>query len=548
MGPNNGQNKNISSSQPFTDSGELQKSITFHDFCELTQRQLAEFTLNRSQCQRENLDLIWQNSPTSLVIQEDEVEQGRHVIRRTSINRLIGENDDPNTVDNNRATLALQDCTIMEEENKKKKLSTLRRRPLNSTFSSWLQLFLAKRRQRHNRYFASINHSQQGSLQQNYGNSFSGQNCGPLRSSVSLSVVHEGTTLGSDGESVVEVSPCTSDQFTSNGNSFTDSLSAVEKADYVPKVKMRHKLNRRWTEQDIQKRLSLPPDIKLPLEVIDKLNRTPALQNPLTRKNKRASLSEIGFGKLETYKKIFDLGEGTYATVYLGKSLLTVYTDRILTLVFEFVERDLREYMEELEGKISIYNVKLFLVQLLRGLTYCHSRRILHRDLKPQNLLINRIGELKLADFGLARAQSVPRSTDYSTHIDMWGVGCILYEMLLHKPMFPGSTTDEQLGLIFQRLGTPSIDTHPELHALPNFSTIMIAQRFRNTQQPKALLQPPRINQERADLLSKLLKYDGRLRISAKDAMRHQFLECFPPQIFELSDNVRKSIMNLYRH
>jgi len=61
-------------------------------------------------------------------------------------------------------------------------------------------------------------------------------------------VVHEGTTLGSDGESVVEVSPCTSDQFTSNGNSFTDSLSAVEKADYVPKVKMRHKLNRRWTE------------------------------------------------------------------------------------------------------------------------------------------------------------------------------------------------------------------------------------------------------------------------------------------------------------
>jgi len=72
--------------------------------------------------------------------------------------------------------------------------------------------------------------------------------------------------------------------------------------------------------------------------------------------------------------------------------------------------------------------------------------------------------------------------------------------------MFPGSTTDEQLGLIFQRLGTPSIDTHPELHSLPNFSTIMIAQRFRNTQQPKALLQPPRINQERADLLSKLLK------------------------------------------
>jgi cyclin-dependent kinase 17 len=76
-------------------------------------------------------------------------------------------------------------------------------------------------------------------------------------------------------------------------------------------------------QQDVKKRLSLPADIKLPQGVVDKLNRTPTLDNPLTRKSRRASLSEIGFGKLETYKKIFDLGEGTYATVWLGRSLLT---------------------------------------------------------------------------------------------------------------------------------------------------------------------------------------------------------------------------------
>lgn len=101
---------------------------------------------------------------------------------------------------------------------------------------------------------------------------------------------------------------------------------------------------------------------------------------------------------------------------------------------------DLSQYLEKHPGGLHSRNVKLFLFQLLRGLAYCHGRRILHRDLKPQNLLINERGELKLADFGLARAKSVPiktfsnevvtlwyrppdvllGSTDYSTSIDMW--------------------------------------------------------------------------------------------------------------------------------
>jgi serine/threonine protein kinase len=105
-------------------------------------------------------------------------------------------------------------------------------------------------------------------------------------------------------------------------------------------------------------------------------------------------------------------------------------------LVFEFVEQDLREYMEDLDGPISVANVRLFLFQLLRGLAYCHVRRILHRDLKPQNLLITRNGELKvgfgigihkmainalkLADFGLARAQSLPTKTYSSEVVTLW--------------------------------------------------------------------------------------------------------------------------------
>ena len=138
--------------------------------------------------------------------------------------------------------------------------------------------------------------------------------------------------------------------------------------------------------------------------------------------------------------------------------------------------------MERHPGGLDHRNVRLFLFQLLRGLTYCHKRRVLHRDVKPQNLLISEIGELKLADFGLARAKSVPShtyshevvtlwyrppgefslnevfcrifnklkstffhldvllgSTEYSTSLDMWGVGCIFVEMITGMPTFPGN-------------------------------------------------------------------------------------------------------------
>ena len=166
-----------------------------------------------------------------------------------------------------------------------------------------------------------------------------------------------------------------------------------------------------------------------------------------------------------------------------------IYTEKSLTLVFEYLERDLKQYMDDCSNIMGIKNIKLFLFQLLRGLAYCHSRQILHRDLKPQNLLINNRGELKLADFGLARAKSIPTktysnevvtlwyrppdvllgSTDYSTHIDMWGVGCIFYEMICGKPLFPGTKVEDELYLIFKVLGLPSEETLPGVSTNSDF-------------------------------------------------------------------------------
>uniref|UniRef100_A0A7N8XQ78 Cyclin dependent kinase 17 n=1 Tax=Mastacembelus armatus TaxID=205130 RepID=A0A7N8XQ78_9TELE len=313
-----------------------------------------------------------------------------------------------------------------------------------------------------------------------------------------LDIVHENMKMGSDGES---------DQASGTSSDEVQSPTGVC---------LRNRGNRRISAEDLNKRLSLPADIRIPDGYLQKLQlSSPAFDQPLSRRSRRASLSEIGFGKLETYIKLDKLGEGTYATVFKGRSKLTdnlvalkeirleheegapctairevsllkdlkhanivtlhdiVHTDKSLTLVFEYLDKDLKQYMDDCGNILSMQNVKIFLFQILRGLAYCHRRKVLHRDLKPQNLLINERGELKLADFGLARAKSVPTKTysnevvtlwyrppdvllgssEYSTQIDMWGVGCIFYEMAAGRPLFPGSTVEDELHLIFRLLG-----------------------------------------------------------------------------------------------
>ncbi|XP_058026571.1 cyclin-dependent kinase 16 isoform X1 [Ahaetulla prasina] len=390
-------------------------------------------------------------------------------------------------------------------------------------------------------------------------------------------IVHEDLKMGSDGES---------DQ--ASGTSSDEVQSPV-------RVRMRNNPARKISTEDINKRLSLPADIRLPEGYLEKLTlNSPLFDKPLSRRLRRVSLSEIGFGKLETYVKLDKLGEGTYATVYKGKSKLTdnlvalkeirleheegapctairevsllkdlkhanivtlhdiIHTEKSLTLVFEYLDKDLKQYLDDCGNVINMHNVKLFLFQLLRGLAYCHRQKVLHRDLKPQNLLINERGELKLADFGLARAKSIPTktysnevvtlwyrppdillgSTEYSTQIDMWGVGCIFYEMSTGRPLFPGSTVEEQLHFIFRILGTPNEETWPG---------ILSNEEFRAYNYPKyrseALINhAPRLDNDGVDLLGKLLQFEGRKRISADEAMRHLFFHSLGERVLKLPD------------
>lgn len=169
------------------------------------------------------------------------------------------------------------------------------------------------------------------------------------------------------------------------------------------------------------------------------------------------------------------------------KLLDILHTQKKLTLVFEYLDSDLKKFLDSqridsggsqmrsrrLSELEYMEMVRALLFKLLQGIAYCHEKLVIHRDLKPQNLLINgRKNELKIADFGLARSFGSPvrsyshevvtlwyRAPDvllgsrfYGSSIDMWSVGCIFAEMLTGRAFFPGSNVKDQL-LRIQKYG-----------------------------------------------------------------------------------------------
>ncbi|CAJ0578274.1 unnamed protein product, partial [Mesorhabditis spiculigera] len=221
-----------------------------------------------------------------------------------------------------------------------------------------------------------------------------------------------------------------------------------------------------------------------------------------------------------------------------------------LTFVFEYMTLDLAKHLEQNAEGLDTFQVKLLLYQLLRGLAFCHQKKILHRDLKPQNLLLNEKGELKLADFGLARAKSVPSrtyshevvtlwyrppdvllgSTNYSTSLDMWGVGCIMAEMCTGRALFPGSRdVSDQLNTIFSIRGSPDPKAWPEVAYLPHYDpSSMIAQ----DEVPWSKVHPGLFRLHNGlELLSMFLQLNPSSRVPASLALLHPFFSALPPAI-----------------
>lgn len=208
-------------------------------------------------------------------------------------------------------------------------------------------------------------------------------------------------------------------------------------------------------------------------------------------------------------------------------------------IVYELMDTDLHQIIRS-NQQLTEDHCQYFLYQLLRGLKYIHSARVLHRDLKPSNLLLNANCDLKICDFGLARAlqeadflteyvvtrwyrapELLLNCQDYTAAIDVWSVGCIFMELLNRQPLFPGKDYVQQLRLITEVIGSPdesdivflqNENARRYLKSLPVHHKRPLASRF------------PDMAPLAVDLMERMLIFDPRKRITVEEALNHPYL------------------------
>ncbi|XP_064616031.1 cyclin-dependent kinase 9-like [Liolophura sinensis] len=214
-------------------------------------------------------------------------------------------------------------------------------------------------------------------------------------------------------------------------------------------------------------------------------------------------------------------------------------------LVFEFCEHDLAGLLSNVNVKFSLGEIKKVMQQLLNGLYFIHSNKVLHRDMKAANILITKNGVLKLADFGLARAFSTSNAgkpnrytnrvvtlwyrppelllgeRNYGPPIDLWGAGCIMAEMWTRSPIMQGITEQHQLQLISQLCGSITPDVWTGLENLELYNKLELPPGLKR--KVKERLRGYVKDQYALDLLDKLLTLDPTKRIDSDTALNHDF-------------------------
>mmetsp|Transcript_52210 Transcript_52210/g.59662 ORF Transcript_52210/g.59662 Transcript_52210/m.59662 type:complete len:523 (-) Transcript_52210:909-2477(-) len=211
-----------------------------------------------------------------------------------------------------------------------------------------------------------------------------------------------------------------------------------------------------------------------------------------------------------------------------------------LYFVFEYVEQNVYQLMTKRQSKMGEAEVKSIVYQTLQGLAFMHKHGFFHRDLKPENLLIDDNNVVKVADFGLAREiRSRPpytdyvstrwyrapeillRSTNYNSPIDIWAIGCMMAELYTLRPLFPGSSENDQIYKICSILGTPKQNEWPEGHRLaaqmnftfPSFVPTALTSIIQNA------------GQDAIDIMYQMMRYDPSSRPTANQCLQHPYFK-----------------------
>merc|ERR1712093_278191 len=250
-----------------------------------------------------------------------------------------------------------------------------------------------------------------------------------------------------------------------------------------------------------------------------------------------------------TYREIMFLRElAGHDNVVQLLDVMKADNDRDIYLVFEFLETDLHAVIRA--NILEDIHKQYILYQMLKALKYMHTAEVLHRDLKPSNLLLNSECFLKVADFGLARSiaslendavenpvltdyvatrwygapEILLGSTRYTKGVDMWSVGCILGELLGGKPMFPGTSTMNQLDRIIEVTGRPSQD---DIEAIDSPFAATMLESLPRTQPTRLQEMFPHASEDALDLLRQLLQFNPHKRIDTRGALNHPYVAAF---------------------